>query len=92
MSIWTKIKAGPAYRKAVIEARALWRLWSVKIAAVGGLLIGYLMSDPTLLPRIVAYVPEEWRPVASVAVGFLAFLLPTIARRLPQPNLPGAGQ
>ncbi|WP_179504339.1 MULTISPECIES: hypothetical protein [unclassified Sphingomonas] len=76
----------------MIELRSLWRLWSVKLAALGGLIVAYLMSDPTLLPRVVAYVPEGWRPLASVAVGFAAFALPTIARRLPQPPKPGDGQ
>jgi len=76
--------------KALIaEMRPLWRLWSVKLAALCGLVVAYLMSDPTLLPRLVAYVPPEWRPVASVLAGFAAFALPTIARRLPQPPKPG---
>lgn len=69
------------------EARTLWRFWSVKLAAVAGLVVAYLISDPTLLPRMVAHVPEEYRPLASVLIGFIAFLLPTIARRLPQPRL-----
>jgi hypothetical protein len=74
------------------EARALQRLWSVRLAALAGLVVAWLMSDPTLLPRVVAYVPEPWRPVASVLVGFAAFALPTIARRLPQPPKTGDGQ
>jgi hypothetical protein len=74
------------------ELRALQRLWSVRLAALAGLIVAWLMSDPTLLPRMVAYVPEPWRPVASVLVGFTAFALPTIARRLPQPPKTGDGQ
>lgn len=74
------------------ELRSLWRLWSVKLAALGGLIVAYLMSDPTLLPRLVAAVPPEWRPVASILAGFAAFALPTIARRLPQPPRSGDGQ
>ncbi|MCW1985608.1 UNVERIFIED_ORG: hypothetical protein M2348_001340 [Sphingomonas sp. R1F5B] len=74
---------------AAAEMRPLWRLWSVRLAALAGLIVAYLMSDPTLLPRLVAYVPPEWRPVTSVLVGFAAFALPTIARRLPQPPKPG---
>lgn len=68
----------------IAELRALWRYWSVKLAAVAGVLVAWLISDPTLLPAMVAYVPEGWRPVASVLVGFAAFALPTLARRLPQ--------
>lgn len=67
------------------EIRTLWRYWSVKLAALGGLVVAWLISDPTLLPRLVAYVPEGYRPLASVLIGFAAFALPTIARRLPQP-------
>jgi hypothetical protein len=29
-------------------------------------------------------LPEEWRPLASILCGFVAFALPTIARWLPQ--------
>lgn len=69
----------------IAELRALWRYWSVKLAAVAGLFVAYLIADPTALPAMVAHVPEGWRPLASVLVGFAAFALPTIARRLPQP-------
>ncbi|WP_062788591.1 hypothetical protein [Novosphingobium capsulatum] len=82
LKIWlSKIRA---------EAGSLWRLWSVKMAALAGLIVTYLMSDPTLLPRLVAYVPDRWRPLASMAVGFAVFALPTIARWLPQPAASGA--
>ena len=77
-------------KKLVAEMRALWRFWSVRLAAIGGLFVAYLISDPTLLPRMVNAVPDEWRPVASVLVGFLALALPTIARRLPQPPKDGS--
>lgn len=66
------------------EAASLWRLWSVKLAALGGLVVAYMVSDPTLLPRIVAAVPAEYRPLAGIVAGFLAFALPTLARRAPQ--------
>lgn len=74
--------------KLLGECRELFRFWSVQLAALGGLVVAYFMSDPTLLPRMVALVPEEYRPVAAALVGFVAFALPTLARRLPQPNLP----
>lgn len=70
------------------ECRSLFKFWSVQLAALGGLVVAYFMSDPTLLPRMVALVPAEYRPVAAALVGFVAFALPTLARRLPQPNLP----
>lgn len=67
--------------------REMLQFWSVRLAALAGLVVAYLMSDPTLLPRLVALVPEPWRPVAAVLTGFAAFALPTIARGLPQPKL-----
>lgn len=75
--------------KSIIkELRALSRFWSVQLAALAGLVVAYFMSDPTLLPRLVALVPAEYRPAAAVAIGFITFALPVVARRLPQPNLP----
>ncbi|TXH54311.1 MAG: hypothetical protein E6Q97_11175 [Desulfurellales bacterium] len=76
--IWSRI---------VEEATLLFKFWSVRVAALGGLIVAYLMSDPTLLPRLVNYVPQEYRPLMSIFIGFVAFALPTIARRLPQPKL-----
>lgn len=73
--------------RIVEEARMLFKFWSVQVAALGGLVVAYLMSDPTLLPRLVSYVPVEYRPLMSVLIGFVAFALPTLARRLPQPKL-----
>lgn len=67
--------------------REILQFWSVRLAALAGLVVAYLMSDPTLLPRLVALVPEPWRPVTAVLTGFIAFALPTIARGLPQPKL-----
>lgn len=67
--------------------RKLFKFWSVRMAALAGLVVAYFMSDPTLLPRLVAVVPPEWRPFAAGLAGFIAFALPTIARGLPQPKL-----
>lgn len=69
------------------HCRKLFKFWSVQLAALAGLIVAYLMSDPTLLPRLVALVPAEWRPFAAAVAGFAAFALPTLARGLPQPKL-----
>ena len=66
------------------EAAQLWRLWSVKLAAVAGLVVAYVMSDPMVLQGIVAAVPEQWRPLASIMAGFATFAAATLARRVPQ--------
>lgn len=67
------------------EIRTLWRFYSVRLAAVAGLLVAWLVADPTILLQLVDQVPDGWRPVASLAIGFVTFALPTLARRLPQP-------
>lgn len=73
--------------KILKRCRKLFKFWSVQLAALAGLVVAYFMSDPTLLPRLVALVPAEWRPFAAAFAGFVAFALPTLARGLPQPKL-----
>lgn len=68
----------------VNEARQFWRWWSVRLAAVFGVVTGYLTAYPATLQQMVAYVPEYWRPAASVALGLIAFALPTLARLMQQ--------
>lgn len=67
------------------ELRALWRFYSVKLAALAGLIVAWLLSDPTLIPRLLAALPADLKPAAPFIAGFVAFTLPVLARRLPQP-------
>lgn len=71
--------------------RELWKRWSVKFAAAMGMFVtlagSYVVQDPTVVPRIVAFVPEGWRPVAVILGGFLTFAIPTLIRAAPQPKL-----
>lgn len=76
-------------KRLLTELRTLQRYWSVRLAALAALLAAWLVSDPTVLPRLVDTLPEAWRPVASILVGFATFALPTIARWLPQPPKQG---
>jgi|GEM_PF-2427249 len=69
------------------ELRALNRYWSVRLAAFAGLVAAWLFQDPSVLPRLVAILPEHWRPLASILVGFAVYALPTVVRRLPQPGI-----
>jgi hypothetical protein len=69
------------------EARILWAFWSVRLAALAGMIAAYVVADPTVLTALVVYVPDSWRPLAAAGVGFFVFALPTLARRLPQPKL-----
>ena len=71
--------------KLIEEARQAWRLWSVRLAAVAGVLAGYLAAYPAQVQQLVDYVPEQWRPAASVLIGFTVFGLPTVLRLIAQP-------
>lgn len=73
-------------KRILAELRTLQRYWSVRLAALAAVIAAWLVSDPTVLPRLVDTLPEAWRPVASILVGFATFFLPTFARWLPQPG------
>ena len=78
MIIWQRIRA---------EAAMLWAFWSVRLAAAAGMVAAYLVADPTALSSLLVYVPDNWRPAAGVIAGLIVFMLPTLARRMPQAKL-----
>lgn len=69
----------------------LFKLWSVKLAMAAGVLVtligNYIVQDPTVVPRLVALVPEPYAKLAVIVGGFAAFAVPTLLRGLPQPKL-----
>ncbi|NOW44175.1 hypothetical protein FHW96_000302 [Novosphingobium sp. SG751A] len=68
----------------VDDARACWRWWSVRMAALAGVVAGALVAQPQILTGLVAYVPEPWRPAASALAGLVVFAAPTMARLIQQ--------
>ncbi|WP_408591205.1 hypothetical protein [Novosphingobium sp.] len=66
------------------DFRTLWRFWSVKLAAFVGLLVGYLVANRPALDTLLDYVPDQWRPLAAVVIGFVAFAVPTAVRGVKQ--------
>lgn len=62
----------------------LWRAWSIRLAMIAGLVGGYFAAYPGELQRLVALVPEEWRPLASIIAGLLIFSTATGARLVKQ--------
>lgn len=60
--------------------RKIWRLWSVKLAALAGLVGGFFTAFPEQREAVLNAIPEEWRPLAGVVVGFVIFATATTTR------------
>lgn len=73
-------------------AQHWWRLWSVRLAMIPALVAGYLTAYPGELPKLVGYVPEQWRGLASVLITGIVFGVPTLVRLISQtPKVPADG-
>ncbi|HWK40792.1 MAG TPA: hypothetical protein VNR60_02580 [Croceibacterium sp.] len=63
------------------EARQWWRLWSVRLAALAGVIAAYLAASPSEAERLLELLPDgPLRTLASVGIGLLVFGLATGAR------------
>ena len=69
--------------KLIEDCHQWWRFASVRVAALAGLIISYLASDPGLLAYLVGLIPTPLRWLS----GFIVFAIPTIARLMKQPAL-----
>jgi len=60
--------------KFVKEAAVWWRLGSVQLAAVAGVIAAYLAANPKETEALLALLPEgPWRILASVCIGAFVF-------------------
>lgn len=73
----------------IAECKLWWKLWSVRLAAVAGVVAAVISAAPGILEWLVnEFLPDgPWRVVTSVAVGLFVFVIPTIARLMPQKKL-----
>lgn len=77
--------------KLINNARQWWRLWSVRLNALGLALMGWISFDPVgvlhvwnMMPRAVTqHVP----PTVLTGLGAVLFALSIIARLVRQPKL-----
>lgn len=71
------------------DCRNWWRMWSVRLAALAGIVAGVLSASPGLLTWLVnEFLPSgPWRVVASALIGLVVFVIPTITRLIPQKKL-----
>lgn len=69
--------------KFVDDARKWHKFASVRLAAVMGAVLAYLVADPMALQSLVALIPDgPWRTVIGAVAGFIVFSAPTILRVL----------
>ena len=60
--------------KFVKEAAVWWRLGSVQLAAVAGVIAAYLAANPKETEALLALLPEgPLRVAASIAIGLFVF-------------------
>jgi hypothetical protein len=74
--------------KLIEEARQAWKMWSVKLAAVTGLMAALVASNQTIALGLIYFLPEgPLRLVVAGAIGLVVFVIPTALRLLQQPKL-----
>lgn len=64
----------------VEDWRRSWRWATVWLAWAAGGIASLLVAYPDELKALVAYVPERWRPLASLATAIAVGGLPWLAR------------
>lgn len=63
-----------------------WKLWSVKLAALAGVIAAYLAANPKQTEELLAILPDgPLRVLASAGIGLLVFGLATGTRLIKQP-------
>lgn len=70
------------------NARVWWRLWSVRLAALAGVVAAYLAGNPDQTQDLLNLLPDgPMRTLASIGVGLFVFALATGARLARQPSV-----
>ena len=74
--------------KLIEEVRQAWKMWSIRIAAIAGILAGVIASNQSIALGLVYFLPEGvWRIVAGAGIGLVVFVIPTLARLVKQQKL-----
>lgn len=76
---------------AVVKLIAHWRLWwrraSTWLAALNGLFVAYVFSQPVLVIGLLGFAPGEWLVPLAILAALLAFGLPVLVAQISQPKL-----
>jgi hypothetical protein len=66
-------------------AEQLWKAWSIRLAAIAGIVAGYLAANPEQTEALLALLPDgPLRVLASAGIGLFVFSLATGARLVKQ--------
>jgi hypothetical protein len=75
----------------IVDVRLWWRMWSVRVNAIGLLILSALWFDPTLVLAVVNMMPPAVRSALpdhiELFIGGLFFALAMISRLVRQPKL-----
>lgn len=79
--------------RLIENARIWWRLWSIRLNAIGLAILGYVQFDPIGALAVWNMLPGEVRRVAPpnilTVIGMVLFGLSMLARLVHQPKLRG---
>jgi len=71
--------------------RVAWRFWSLRLNALGTLLLGWFLLVPESMLTLWGFLPPEARailpPRAAMAAPLIMFVLATLARLVKQERL-----
>lgn len=68
-------------------SKVWWRKVSTWLAALNGLLVTYVFSQPIMVIGLLGFAPGKWLIPLAVALGFLAFALPVLSALIKQPKV-----
>ena len=64
-----------------------WRRFSTWLAAINGIFVGYVFSQPVLVVGLIGFAPTEWAMPLAFGPGFLAVALPVLVAHVAQPKM-----
>lgn len=69
------------------NAGSWWKLWSVRLAALAGVVAAYLAANPDQTQALLDVLPDgPLRVLASIGIGVFVFGLATGTRLMKQPE------
>jgi len=81
-SLSARLRAALEWARArlIDDARYWWRMWSLRLAAIGSIIISYVLASPDILLRTMNDLPPDLRGYFPPVAGFMLFGLVTTVR------------